>query len=810
MPERGEVEGPADGEGGHGVNAGTREAATARPRRMSQELNEALHTLFAADERLFLLGEDVLDPYGGAFKISKGLSSSYPDRVLTTPLSENAVIGAANGLALCGNRVIAEIMFADFLALGFDQLLNFSAKSCSMYGTRTPMSVLVRTPVGGRRGYGPTHSQSPQKHFLGIPDLALYELSPFHAPAPLLEFALGCGVPGVLFEDKVLYSERLHSDGGSDGVRAKLVGAAPGWAHVFPVPGMRGTPDFVLLTPGGFARRAVAAAQELYRERGLTVELLVPAQLYPLDLDPVLPVLAAAGRVGVAEESAPGGTWGAEVERLVHERLWPHLRQPVFQLTSADSVVPTAQHLERRILLDDADVAAGVAGFAEAAGSAGATVAAADAGDGGPTVQPVDGDSAPQRPAVNGSAPALREATAPPVPQTEPDPGGAAAADGTAPYAVVAPKLNNNDDAYLLTNWLAEHGAWVEAGTPLLVLETSKAAEEIEAPVHGFVRHAVHAGEECAVGRVLGHLHADLDDLDGGEPAAVERADPGSPTDTGGTAEAHAGVSLPANADAADPGDREENASLRPGTRTHHLSRAQAGTAATVSRSHAEVPTAFTAARFEIGTVLRRLDAYAEESGGDVGLPEAFVKAVAEAFDDFPLLFGSLMADGTVAVPESPQIGVTLDAGSGLFVPVVRGAREASLDEVADVLMDYQFKAFGDGFSAAELAGGNMTLSLNTEPEVEIVHPIVLWPQLCMLTLNGVREEPRLDDDGALIRREFVNVGLVYDHRVVNGRDATLFLRRVRTTLDDDALWRTRDEPSEAPMPLRSGKSPDS
>src|SRR6201999_2748055 len=139
--------------------------------------------------------------------------SQYPDRVLATPLSEGGLIGVAVGLALCGNRVIAEIMFGDFAALGFDQVLNFASKSVSMYGHRVPMPLVVRCPVGGNRGYGPTHSQSLQKHFIGIANLVLYELSPFHDPEALLDHALSQGVPGILFEDKVLYTRRAFRDG---------------------------------------------------------------------------------------------------------------------------------------------------------------------------------------------------------------------------------------------------------------------------------------------------------------------------------------------------------------------------------------------------------------------------------------------------------------------------------------------------------------------------------------------------------------------------------------------------------------------
>ena len=134
-------------------------------------LNQALHGLMDGDVRVVVLGEDILDPYGGAFKVTRGLSSRFPERVFTTPISEAAIVGLASGLSLRGLRPIAEIMFGDFLLLAGDQLVNHAAKFRWMYndGVRVPM--VIRTPMGGRRGYGPTHSQSIEKHFMGVPGL---------------------------------------------------------------------------------------------------------------------------------------------------------------------------------------------------------------------------------------------------------------------------------------------------------------------------------------------------------------------------------------------------------------------------------------------------------------------------------------------------------------------------------------------------------------------------------------------------------------------------------------------------------------
>ncbi|WP_448316674.1 alpha-ketoacid dehydrogenase subunit beta [Streptomyces sp. CO7] len=305
--------------------------------RVSENLNAALHTVLERDAGMHLLGEDVLDPYGGAFGVTRGLSTRFPDRVLTTPISENAVTGVAAGLALAGDGAVVEIMFGDFVTLAFDQLVNFAAKSVSMYGSRVPMRMVVRCPVGGGRGYGPTHSQSPQKHFIGVPHLSLYEVSPFRDNAEVFAEMLAREEPCVLFEDKVLYTRPMGEVEPpftlqQDGPVARI--------------GLTDDPDCVIVAGGGVAHRVLEAMRDLLLEEEIVCTLLVPSRLYPVELD-----LPPARHVFVVEEGTAGGTWGAEVARVVHERHWQDLARPVTLIHSADSVIPTAPHLEREVLV---------------------------------------------------------------------------------------------------------------------------------------------------------------------------------------------------------------------------------------------------------------------------------------------------------------------------------------------------------------------------------------------------------------------------------------------------------------------------
>jgi pyruvate/2-oxoglutarate/acetoin dehydrogenase E1 component len=321
--------------------------------RVSENLNLALGDLLADNPALYLLGEDIVDPYGGAFKVTKGLSTRFPDRVLSTPLSEGGIVGVGAGLALAGDGAVVEIMFGDFAALAFDQLVNFASKSTTMYGRRVPMSLVVRCPTGAGRGYGPTHSQSLQKHFIGVPGLTLHEMSPFHDNRRVLADAHATAGPALFFEDKLLYTRQMFTGGKVDDVFGYRF--LDGDVAQVCVPGTDRF-DCALIAPGGLAHRALEAIRSLLLDEEVNCVLLVPSRLHPFDVDPVLSVLRSAGAVCVAEESTAGGTWGAELAQQIHRRLWGTLRRPVTLVHSADSVIPAAAHLEREVVVSAAAI----------------------------------------------------------------------------------------------------------------------------------------------------------------------------------------------------------------------------------------------------------------------------------------------------------------------------------------------------------------------------------------------------------------------------------------------------------------------
>jgi pyruvate/2-oxoglutarate/acetoin dehydrogenase E1 component len=319
--------------------------------RVASDLNGALHDLFDSRSRLVMIGEDITDPYGGAFGISRGLSTKYPDRIIGTPISEAAITGMAGGMALLGDEVIVEIMFGDFITLAFDPIVNFITKSVTMYGQQLHMPVVIRCPSGGNRGYGPTHSQNMHKHFLGIPNLALHELSPLHPVKPVLQGILDRGMPAIFFEDKVLYGQPPCGSHPDDDIFEFSVDRGWGQARFTSEPA-----DWAIIAPGGMVRRALGGMRAAVLEDEITSCLLTPTQLFPLDVSPVLPTLAEARQILVVDDGAAGGGWPVLVADTVHRALWNGLRAPVRVLQPACAVIPAAKHLEQQLLVQESTI----------------------------------------------------------------------------------------------------------------------------------------------------------------------------------------------------------------------------------------------------------------------------------------------------------------------------------------------------------------------------------------------------------------------------------------------------------------------
>jgi pyruvate/2-oxoglutarate/acetoin dehydrogenase E1 component len=327
---------------------------------VGRELNAGLHQLMEADARVVVLGEDVLDPYGGAFKVTQGLSGRHADRVLTCPISEAGIVGVAGGMALRGLRPVVEIMFGDFTLLAADQIINHAAKFEGMYNRGVRCPVTIRTPMGGRRGYGPTHSQSLEAFFAGVPGLEVVAVSPVHPAGGLLRNAVLVSERPTLFvENKLMYGRALRLPDASGRVEPFAARLGEGlyptmWLSADPST----PPDLALITYGGCAELAMEAAETLLIEHEIACEIVIPSQLAPLPLEDLAEPAARAGRVLIVEEGWRDFGWGAEAAASLQERL-PRLAGAIRRLGARPWPIPVSRPLEDAVLPQAGDIVRG-------------------------------------------------------------------------------------------------------------------------------------------------------------------------------------------------------------------------------------------------------------------------------------------------------------------------------------------------------------------------------------------------------------------------------------------------------------------
>lgn len=313
--------------------------------RINEIIRECFADNMAKDKRIVMIGEDILDPYGGAFKVTKGLSTAYPDRVKGTTISEYAIAGIGNGLSLAGMFPVCEIMFGDFMTLTLDQILNHAAKFQYMYNHQIENPMIIRTPMGGGRGYGPTHSQSIEKHFLGIPQTIVLALNQRINPADLYNtLFLTCKQPALVFENKTLYAKRLK-DKLEEGFIAEVSD------EVYPAVRIRpeAKVDLSILCYGGMLETAENAQIKLFEDYDIVAEIICPTQIYPFHIATVLDSIKQSGRLLVVEEGNSFAGWGSEVITEIMEAL-PGALKTVKRLNMPECPIPCCGPLEKELL----------------------------------------------------------------------------------------------------------------------------------------------------------------------------------------------------------------------------------------------------------------------------------------------------------------------------------------------------------------------------------------------------------------------------------------------------------------------------
>jgi 2-oxoisovalerate dehydrogenase E1 component beta subunit len=316
-----------------------------------EAIRQGLGEEMARDPRVFIIGEDV-GAYGGAFKVTEGLMERFGrERVIDTPISETAIIGAAIGAAYAGMRPVAEMQFIDFLACGFNIFTNFAARSRYRWGAGVPL--VVRGPCGGGVGGGPFHSANPEASYLNTPGLKIVEPSTAHDAKGLIKAAIRDDDPVLFLEHKFLY-RRVKDDLPADDYIVPIGKAAV----------RRSGAHLSIITFGAMVHVALDAAEQLAMA-GIEAEVIDLRTLAPLDKESVLRSIAKTSRALVLHEAPRTGGIGGEIAATIAEEAFEYLDAPVTRLASLDTTVPYSPPLEAAFLPNAARVVAAARRLAE-------------------------------------------------------------------------------------------------------------------------------------------------------------------------------------------------------------------------------------------------------------------------------------------------------------------------------------------------------------------------------------------------------------------------------------------------------------
>jgi pyruvate/2-oxoglutarate/acetoin dehydrogenase E1 component len=306
---------------------------------VSEAIGEALGEALAGDPSVFVIGEDI-GVYGGAFGVTRGLVEKYgPERVRDAPISEAGFVGLAIGAALMGMRPVVEMMFADFVLLAMDQLVNGAAKFRYVYGPQAKVPMVVRVPGGAGRGYGPSHSQTVEAFFMHAPGLKIAAPATAADAGALLLGAIADDNPVVFVEHKAMYADKGE-------VPDRFEPAALGEAAV-----RREGADVTVVAYSRMVGQALLAAEALSRD-GVEAEVVDLRTLAPLDVETVITSAEKTGRVLIAEEGTRTGGVAAEIGFRVFEEACDVLDAPIRRVTVPDIPIPSAKVLEDAALPD--------------------------------------------------------------------------------------------------------------------------------------------------------------------------------------------------------------------------------------------------------------------------------------------------------------------------------------------------------------------------------------------------------------------------------------------------------------------------
>ena len=308
-------------------------------------LREALREEMRRDERVFLMGEDIADPFGSAYKVTLGLSPEFGlERVRQTPISELGFVGAGVGAALTGMRPVVELMYIDFSTLAMDQIVNQAAKIRYMSGGQAKVPLVIRTQGGMGRSSAAHHAQSLEAWFVHVPGLLVAMPSTPYDAKGLLKTAIRLDDPVIFIEHKLLYNTE---------------GPVPEEEYTIPFGAAdvkREGTDCTVVATSRTVLMALKAAEILEKE-GISVEVVDPRTLFPLDIETIVQSVKKTSRLVVAHEAPERCGFGAEVVAQIAEKAFAYLDAPIQRVCGPSVPAPFARHLENSIIVDEQKIA---------------------------------------------------------------------------------------------------------------------------------------------------------------------------------------------------------------------------------------------------------------------------------------------------------------------------------------------------------------------------------------------------------------------------------------------------------------------
>ncbi len=318
-----------------------------------EAVNAGIAQEMRLDKNVVFLGEDIAAA-GGVFKATLGLLDEFgPDRVRDTPISEQAIIGAAMGASMTGLKPIAEIMFSDFFAVCWDLVANQIAKTRYMSNGQCSFPLVIRSANGGGSRFGAQHSQSVENWAMAVPGLKVVAPASPGDVKGLLAASIRDPDPVLFFEQKSLYA---------------LKGEVPEGEHVVPLGQadvVRSGTDVTIVALAAMVPRALKAADILQSEHGVSATVIDVRSLVPLDTKTILEEVAKTGRLVTVEENPRLCGWGAEISSIVAEELFWDLDGPIVRVTTPHIPLPSADALEDAVMPSPESITAAVVGLVD-------------------------------------------------------------------------------------------------------------------------------------------------------------------------------------------------------------------------------------------------------------------------------------------------------------------------------------------------------------------------------------------------------------------------------------------------------------